>query len=493
MKGILGTGIFVFLLAQNLFANDKGNGGDGVVCYNEQHQITSVEMFDHFEARTRYQTPINLAFAGSTYLEKVNFLIDRVQGIEPQRGLQLREELNHFIGSSNFADGIELPDVPDQGSILLPDGCHIEQLAIQKEPTFPEEKFYTIDNKLWLKLSEDGKAGLVLHEIIYRLAIREGKQQDSVTSRYYNIRISSQAFVGDNLVKYFTLLASIKSDVRNTTFTFKGLTLFECSTSEGFAGCWKSNGGNWTLPNGDVIKLAADAPVNFTSENKLILGTLAAVYQTVIQGNPVKVIGYTGFFADGRIYRTHLAEVASYKLPSGFVIPAFGEIYLTQSYSGTHVYLRSIGLGADTVIDHLGTCEVMAPAHSVLMFEEYGALDKVAFIGSTGLFCMTTPAGIVQVATQGDIGVTGWRSGVPENMGSWGGTPRTIALPVGNTTIQAVVGSLNYSYPIKFYGNGALATATLAAPADLMNAGGILTHYPANSELFFNGQGQVLD
>jgi hypothetical protein len=62
---------------------------------------------------------------------------------------------------------------------------------VQKHSVLPEVKRFSIQRQLWAQLSHDDRAGLVLHEIIYREAIEKG-HKDSRMARYLNALVGSQ-------------------------------------------------------------------------------------------------------------------------------------------------------------------------------------------------------------------------------------------------------------------------------------------------------------
>ncbi len=172
-----------------------GNGGDLVVCYmgDGTPQVKTAELSDFFEGREIYQ---------HVHLEKqqddlwklkwphiVKIVLDDLRIHDPQRADFYEKQVPIFVDAENshtgrnqdvgFLSGLELPDVPDSGGIILPANCVIKQGAIFKTREFPDEPIFLINRDYWKHLSEMSKAGLVLHELIFK----EAKTFAAVNSR----------------------------------------------------------------------------------------------------------------------------------------------------------------------------------------------------------------------------------------------------------------------------------------------------------------------
>jgi hypothetical protein len=79
------------------------------------------------------------------------------------------------------------------------------QLVIQKEPQFPEDKRYFIRKKIWTAMDADQQAAVILHELIYGLAMKLG-HVDSVGTRYINEYMMSDKFVSLSNPEYINAL-----------------------------------------------------------------------------------------------------------------------------------------------------------------------------------------------------------------------------------------------------------------------------------------------
>lgn len=192
--------IFYFLLAvlavQSVQAGDKIlNGGNVIVCGN------NVELLDYYEARL---TGKKLQFDPglTTYKDKLNHLFERWKEVAPKRMKLYSEWLNEFESDAGIYPGIEIPEIQDTGTVAIPSGCKMIPAAFQRrdEDIFPGEKRYVINKDLWDLMDANQKAGLVLHELIYREAIKN-VHETSLQTRYFNGFLSTE--VTPDIEKYF--------------------------------------------------------------------------------------------------------------------------------------------------------------------------------------------------------------------------------------------------------------------------------------------------
>jgi hypothetical protein len=187
--------IFSLIISTKLFASKEvGNGGDAVVCRNNQGDITSVELLDYYEARVMRGIEVNLGDESLTVEEKVELVLKRLEKRAPIRFKTYKNLLDQFYKESKFISGVHLVDIPDSENVILGKGCVVEQLAIQQQPIFDEDPRYLINKDLWDLMSSDHQAGLILHEVIYYEAIHQENDphHNSKLIRYYNSFISSE-------------------------------------------------------------------------------------------------------------------------------------------------------------------------------------------------------------------------------------------------------------------------------------------------------------
>jgi hypothetical protein len=195
-----------------------GNGGQGVFC----KATNKIQLFDFFEASVLRGVHTDIGPSSLNYTQKVDLLLSRLERLDPVRAEFYRERFASFAGESRFVEKSELIAIPDANSPVIPHGCEIVQLAIQRKPNFPGEAYYLIDGDKWKLMNADQKAGLVLHEIIYREALEMGAT-NSEGARYLNSTLASGGFNQLKFADYNEILASLQ---------FRRYTIFKMEKSK---------------------------------------------------------------------------------------------------------------------------------------------------------------------------------------------------------------------------------------------------------------------
>lgn len=184
--------LFIAGLAFGKEGDHGGNGGDLVVCSLPGGQ-TSYELLDYFEAaHLSPAVPLDLGDPSWDAMTKVHHAISRLRSIDPVRAARYETEAKHFLSLVDWLiKGPGLEHIPDLGPVSIPSHCKVRQIAIRQKQFNPNYKPYLIDERLWLKLDEDHKAGLILHEIVYGEMWDLG-QKTSKKARKYNGLLSSK-------------------------------------------------------------------------------------------------------------------------------------------------------------------------------------------------------------------------------------------------------------------------------------------------------------
>lgn len=189
MKAIL-FWAFIFLASVDVFAlgNDRGNGGG--VFYCSQNTVRPYIFIDFWEAAIRvHDWKLDFGPFHLSYKEKVEYALHRFRKISPRRAEKYLEWLSKWDKESTPVQG-RLVEVRDSFDFAFPIGCTRMQAAVQHEPSTPAEFRYKYDAEIFSKLSEDDKAGLVLHELIYREF--QKFHDNSISVRHLNSLIASE-------------------------------------------------------------------------------------------------------------------------------------------------------------------------------------------------------------------------------------------------------------------------------------------------------------
>jgi len=151
-------------------SGEKGNGGDAVVCRDDQSKIISAEPLDVYEARKLRQINVTgLQRIGDTR-SAFNILLDRLGSLSPVRAGRFRSFFENFQRDQTMTDGV-LVDIPDSEHLSYPRGCAIEQLIIQRIPETPFDRTFLIQKSIWARLTPVNQAIMIMHEAFLSEAI----------------------------------------------------------------------------------------------------------------------------------------------------------------------------------------------------------------------------------------------------------------------------------------------------------------------------------
>ena len=199
--------------------NEVGNGGNVIRCQTTDQ--VSFELLDYYEGRQLWQMPPDLGSPELSVEDKTEIALQRLKNVEPIRIRQYQTQVKNFYSDAAMVAGGELTKIDDTSHLILPAGCALYQMVIQREPELPGEKRYTINKDVWDQLNNDTKAGLILHEIIYGDAIRAG-QTNSRTARHFNAYLASHLSEAATIESHQQLLAIYNMPGR---FAFHGFEL----------------------------------------------------------------------------------------------------------------------------------------------------------------------------------------------------------------------------------------------------------------------------
>jgi len=212
--------------------DERGNGGDAVVCRNADGAIVSAEALDHYEARTQLGIEIDAGFPANSITEAVQHVLDRIPDFDITRKSNYQVWANEFFDDANFLDGINLVDIPDSDHIAIPSGCEIEQLVIQRLTSLPRQKRYTINQDIWEHLDDSSKVAMVIHEIIYRDALQLG-HLNSINTRYVAARLLELAFSDISIADYGSMMDQAGFPVEETCESINYIARFSFWATSG--------------------------------------------------------------------------------------------------------------------------------------------------------------------------------------------------------------------------------------------------------------------
>jgi hypothetical protein len=155
--------------------SEVGNGGMVVECKNPSGASLGFETLDFFESRLFLNFKFDESLIREQSTEILAEVVKRLYRLDPDRALRFEYWINSFMNEAKFLENVKLVPTEDQANLALPEGCSLVQAIIQREPIFGEERRYNVAKEVWDRLIERERAGLILHEVVYREAIALGQ------------------------------------------------------------------------------------------------------------------------------------------------------------------------------------------------------------------------------------------------------------------------------------------------------------------------------
>jgi hypothetical protein len=185
-----------------------GNGGVVVNCATSIDSRT-YKLLDFYEKEVGFKvdyidpkaSPMDIAYS----------MISRLERLDGHRFRTLKSYLEKFNDSQIFIKRTErLVNLSDTGFSYLAKNCKLEQAAIQREEVVNNQvQFnYVFDQNIWENLSNVDKAGLILHEVIYRDFFNTSSHQSSYYVRKF-LRILFSGKINELTLKEYLLQLSL--------------------------------------------------------------------------------------------------------------------------------------------------------------------------------------------------------------------------------------------------------------------------------------------
>lgn len=186
-----------------------GNGGDVVVCYEDaaQTKISTVELLDHYEAVAILRGMTPSLGTSADFHDGIRLMVERIKRHDYGAALNIQVHLDDFLTNASFIGNGQFVDISDSLHVVVPEKCRIRQIAIQRDPRWPEEPRYLVDENLFLKLTPQSKAMLAMHEALYRIASMHG-QVNSLNVRYLTAYLASERPEVDSAETFRSVLRS---------------------------------------------------------------------------------------------------------------------------------------------------------------------------------------------------------------------------------------------------------------------------------------------
>ncbi len=242
---------------QNAYGGDiRGNGGHVIECDSREMPL----LVDHWEATGIRGLELDMGEADADFQRNALIVIERLAGLDPYRADKFRRELRNFSDPElTRIIEIDLGATEDGTPIGLPGpDCFLRQAAVHFTNPRPGEPRYIIDRSIWDRLDGIGRAGLVLHEMIYRELAIQKRHSSSSFARWFNVLISTRELRSWTQTSYATYMKE-----RSTYLPF-----FESENGQIWTILKTDNCSTATMESGDGQVEEFDAPWEFRIENQ---------------------------------------------------------------------------------------------------------------------------------------------------------------------------------------------------------------------------------
>ena len=149
--------------------HEWGNGGDAVVCSTILGK--SVKLYDLYEGDLLKQGPwLHVQKPESETLMQDYYQLIQEKTFGILSAWDQQPLYDFFQNNARYLKNIRLDNYPDEGFVVLPSNCNLQQVAIQNLNLDIFNKKIVIQYNLLLQLSKQHRAFLFLHELIQSLS-----------------------------------------------------------------------------------------------------------------------------------------------------------------------------------------------------------------------------------------------------------------------------------------------------------------------------------
>lgn len=174
---------------------EVSNGGEALYCTGDP--FDNVVMFDSYESMARYRLKPKWAQHDlkKSPSEIAAILLSRLPSFSFKLQQLALEMANNFYHEASFAKATELIPILDVGHrIEMPNHCVLIQLIAQRPPQPHESFYYFIDGDSWNFMTAEQQGIAIVHEVLYRIGLSQGRLNSSEATRYVVALLISDKF-----------------------------------------------------------------------------------------------------------------------------------------------------------------------------------------------------------------------------------------------------------------------------------------------------------
>jgi hypothetical protein len=176
------------------------NGGDVIAC--PSLEVPIYKSLDLYEGEVLYNLPPALV-AINDHVQILNQLIDRIAKFDVTRAGLYRSYLKALHSEARMVPSSVFSDIRDEGFNTIPEGCELKQAAAQFRSYTPDGVKYIFNQALWNDMNAKTRAGLIMHEFIYREGLLpKNNFKTSAKVRYFNAFVHSKKMLNGTKADY---------------------------------------------------------------------------------------------------------------------------------------------------------------------------------------------------------------------------------------------------------------------------------------------------
>lgn len=183
-----------------------GNGGNVVAC-ETNGKVTKADLLDF------YETGMSLKERSGNYEAIALERVTRLKELAPKLAEQYARRLESLKSEWSIREGVKLTKIEDSKHAFEPEdkNCAVQQTVVRL-PELTDGKRFLVNKKFWAALSETGKAGLLMHEVVYEHFFKLGAK-DSRKARQFVILMFTEKFDKMNSGDFWLYIKDLKVPV----------------------------------------------------------------------------------------------------------------------------------------------------------------------------------------------------------------------------------------------------------------------------------------
>ena len=199
-KILISSALLCYSASAFAVGDEVQNGGDVIAC--PSYEVPFYKSLDLYEGEVVYNL-VPVATSSNDHIQILNQVIDRIAKFDSVRAGLYRSYLKALHKEARMVPSSVFSDIRDEGFNTIPEGCELKQAAAQFRSYTPDGVKYIFNQALWNEMNARTRAGLVMHEFVYREGLLpKNNFKTSAKVRYFNAFVHSQKMLKGTKADY---------------------------------------------------------------------------------------------------------------------------------------------------------------------------------------------------------------------------------------------------------------------------------------------------